>query len=470
MGAELSSATINLLDASRVRFLLNYLPCSPPSPIPIARVLFNADLVNSTSVTERVGDSAWAQLSEQHDTKAREVFSRHGGWEVDKTDGFLVVFERPIDAVRAAFDYHALFRASGALHDAGLMARVGIHFAEVIIRQNPAEQVANGAKPYEVEGLAKPVVGRLMSLAEGGQTLLGRAAFDMARRASVGTDAMPPKTMWLAHGSYEMRENSEAFEVFEVGIEGISPPKPPVESPKVRRVLAAGEAETLSWRPAAGLGIPHRKNWVLRDKLGQGGFGEVWLAEQKKTRNRRVFKFCFDSDHLRALKREVTLFRLLKEKLGDREDIARVIDWNFEGSPYFIEGDYTQGGDVSDWVQRQGGLEANPLATRLELIAQAAEALAAAHSVGILHKDIKPSNILVYQDVHGNPKARLTDFGIGVITDRSRLGIAGVTDTGLTESQLTGNESSRTGTRLFMAPELLEGKTATIRATSMRWA
>jgi serine/threonine protein kinase len=75
-----------------------------------------------------------------------------------------------------------------------------------------------------------------------------------------------------------------------------------------------------------------------------------------------------------------------------------------------------------------------PLATRLELVAQTAQALAAAHSVGILHKDVKPANILVAVDGRGAPRARLTDFGIGLLTDRQGLVDHGITVSGLTES------------------------------------
>src|SRR5439155_924024 len=84
-------------------------------------------------------------------------------------------------------------------------------------------------------------------------------------------------------------------------------------------------------RPAIGLALPSSPHWVVEKKLGEGGFGEVWLARHIKSKAERVFKFCFDAERLRALKREVVLFRLLKEALGDRRDIARVIDWQFDG-------------------------------------------------------------------------------------------------------------------------------------------
>ena len=94
-------------------------------------------------------------------------------------------------------------------------------------------------------------------------------------------------------------------------------------------------------------------------------------------------------------------------------------------------------------------------------MAQVAEALAAAHSVGVLHKDIKPSNILVSERPGGAPRAQLTDFGIGLVQDRSLLQGRNFTVTGFTEHALT---AERAGTRLYMAPELLEGKPPTALA------
>ena len=120
----------------------------------------------------------------------------------------------------------------------------------------------------------------------------------------------------------------------------------------------------------------------------------MWLAAHKTTKEQRAFKFCFEPEHLRALQREVTVFRLLKETLGNRDDIARVLDWEFDEAPYFLEAEYTESGSILDWAEAQGGIQQVPLGTRLELLAQVADALAAAHSVGVLHKDIKPANII----------------------------------------------------------------------------
>ncbi|MDX2176014.1 MAG: protein kinase [Candidatus Sumerlaeia bacterium] len=431
---------------------------------PQFRTLLLTDLVGSTALVERLGDARSGELFARTDRAARDLLAAHNGREIDRTDGFLLLFERPIDAVRFALAHHAALAALGVEAGEPLAARTGIHFAEVVLRENPPADIARGAKPLEVEGLAKPLAARVMSLAEPRQTLLTRAAFDLARRASVGTDAVPGGARWVAHGPYLFKGVEEPIEVFEAGVPGLAPLKAPAGSEKARRGLRPGEEDMLGWRPAPSVAIPGREHWVLAERLGEGGFGEVWLARHAKTKEPRVFKFCFDVERLRGLKREVTLFRLLKETLGDREDIARVIDWSFEAAPFFIESDYTDGGDLLDWAEGQGGLGQVPLAVRLELVAQVAGALGAAHSVGVLHKDIKPSNVLVTARRDG-PRARLADFGIGAVLDRSRLESAGLAETNLTAMSIVASAAgASSGTRMYAAPELLEGKPATIQA------
>lgn len=421
--------------------------------------LLASDLVGSTRLIERLGDDRAAEVFRRHDRMARDLIAEFGGREIDKTDGFLLTFGRPTDAVLYAIEYHDHLAQMSETVGERLEARVGIHVGEVMERANDPADVARGAKPLEVEGLAKPVVARLMSLAAGRQTLLTRGPFDLARRGTLGTRLADRGLSWVAHGAYLAKGLDEAIEVYEVGRTGFAPLTAPAETDKVRRV--PDPDAIVGWRPAPGNEIPGRPNWVVEEKAGVGGFGEVWRAEHKKTGERRVYKFCYDLVKLKALKREVTLVRLLKEELGDRRDIARIIDWNFDQVPYFIESEWTEAGSLDRWITDRGGALEVPLAVRTEIVAQVAEALAAAHSVGVLHKDIKPSNILMTEDGDGAPHAKLTDFGIGLLTDRDRLERAGITSVGFTailDQEDTG------GTQLYMAPELLEGKPATVHA------
>jgi serine/threonine protein kinase/DNA-binding winged helix-turn-helix (wHTH) protein len=300
---------------------------------------------------------------------------------------------------------------------------------------------------------------QLASLAQPTQVLLSRGAFDLVRD---GADGRGDGLAWLAHGPYLFEGMGEPVEVFEVGRIGHSFLKPPPDTNGGRRALRPGDEATLGWRPALALTVPGRNEWTLLDKLGEGGFGEVWLAGHPSG-ERRVFKFCFDASRLRGLKREATLFQILKDELGDRDDIAKVLDWNFEEPPYFLESEYTEGGSLADWGQAAGGIASVPLETRLGLIAQVAEALAAAHSVGVLHKDVKPQNVLITEDAEGKPKARLADFGVGIVRDKSILLGRDFTVTGFTEATKDANRNGG-GTRLYAAPELLEGRSPTTLA------
>ncbi|MGC4003527.1 MAG: protein kinase family protein [Pirellulales bacterium] len=121
-----------------------------------------------------------------------------------------------------------------------------------------------------------------------------------------------------------------------------------------------------------------------------------------------------------------------------------------------MELDYAPLGNLQEWVAAQGGLLRIPLAARLELLARICDAVEAAHSIDVLHKDLKPSNILMYDD-RGAIKPRLCDFGIGVLADLTRLENADITRMGFTQTLLAANESSRTGTRLYTPPECLMG-------------
>lgn len=252
-----------------------------------------------------------------------------------------------------------------------------------------------------------------------------------------------------------------------------------------------------------GMLVPGREGFQLLHPLGQGSRRNVWLARQAKTGLERVFKFATDADGLQLLKREYTLLRVLHKELGARTDIVAVIDAAFSRSPYHLKCEYG-GQDLLAWA---GGpdapLQGMSLPERLALCVQIADAVAAAHGVGVLHKDLKPANVLVRaldqdqdqdQDQTVEParepavqvpagaaegsgptlaqgagggrwQVRLTDFGCGHALDEARLKASGVTLMGLTvAADREGAPSPWSGTPLYWAPELLAGQGATTRS------
>lgn len=438
----------------------------------VVRTLLHLELMVAHGQASGFDESA-ARIQQQHDERLRNLLARHGGVEVAKDAAFVVLFERPADAAACALAHQRLLREWSHGLDHRLRGRAALHLGEMVLCHNPPEHVELGARPLEVEGDVRNLLAQLAALASADQILLTRGAFDLARRASTTSraggadDVMQPEgdadaLRWLAHGRYRVDGQEEPVDLCEVGLRGHAALTPPEDSGAARRLLSPSEERMMGWRPAPGQSIPLRERWKLQDRLGEGGFGEVWLAGHPSG-ERRVFKFCFEADRLRALKREVTLFRLLRDALGHRDDIARILDWQFDSAPFFVESEYSEGGDLVEWATAQGGLEAVPLVTRLELAADLAEALAAAHSVGVLHKDIKPENVLVAQPRDGRPRARLTDFGIGLLTDRERLDTPGFTAMGFTET-LSPAEGSGAGTLGYLAPELMHGQAATVQA------
>jgi DNA-binding winged helix-turn-helix (wHTH) protein len=250
------------------------------------------------------------------------------------------------------------------------------------------------------------------------------------------------------------------------------------------RLMAPVSVQAIASEPAParfdfkpGESPPLRPHWQLSSRLGAGGHGEVWLAHHSKTKEPRVFKFAEGGAALTALKREITLNRLLRETLPGRDDYLRLLDWNFDEPPFFVESEYAASGSLAAWAESQGGWSRIPLATRLDLLAQAAEALAAAHSVGVLHKDLKPTNILVVchserSEESGqiprvarddkNIRIKLADFGSGGVLDPGALEALGITAMGFTQAVRADDTTS--GTPLYLAPEVIAGQPFTVQS------
>ena len=195
--------------------------------------LLFTDVVDSTLLVERLGDARAAQVWAEHDRRARELMVRHHGREIDRTDGFFLLFDVAADAARYALAYH------DALRDLELGARVGIHVGDVTLRKNTADDIARGAKRIEVEGLAKPFAARAMALARGGQTLLSAAA-----RGALGTE-LDIASGLESHGHYRLKGIETPVEIFEVGLRASCAFTPPSDADKAYRVVRAGDL----WRP-----------------------------------------------------------------------------------------------------------------------------------------------------------------------------------------------------------------------------
>ena len=247
------------------------------------RALLLTDVVDSTHVSEVVGDATMAAHWAAHDRAARDLLPVWRGREIDKTDGLLLLFDIAADAVGYALAYHHALAAAGL----PFKARAGIHVGAISLRENSAADVALGAKPIEVEGLAKPVAARVMQAAQGGQTLLSGDA-----RLSLG----PTPLRVQSHGHWRMHGVSEPIELFEVGrAHAPAPFTPPPDQPKAYRVTRQGnlwlplrevkhsvpaERDTFVGRDDELQELAHRLDAGARlvSVLGLGGTGKTRLV------------------------------------------------------------------------------------------------------------------------------------------------------------------------------------------------
>lgn len=419
-------------------------------------VLLFTDIVDSAASKARHGVTAFSEALRIHNSHFERLASEHLNPRTlqNRGDGYFAEASSVAQAVRFALLFQDALR-EGPWNQLRLVARIGIHAGEI-----GALDEKDGVW---IVGPSADLAARITDLALGGQILVTRFPFDEARHFIPEHPPIAgkkvPTLRWLAHGPYLMKGRDEPLEIFEIGAAGLAPLVPPPDSDKAKRAIRTGEEETLGWRPAIGLEIPGRTGWHLTEQLGTGGFGEVWVGKHTKLHQRRAFKFCFDDERLRALKREVTLVRLLRTVLGDRDDIVRLHDLKLDQPPFYLESDLSPHGNLLQWAEKRGGLGALPLQQRIGIVAHTATALAAAHSVGVLHKDIKPANILIFDDAQGEPRPRLVDFGIGTLADPNVLLKQGITGAGFT--RITAQH--RTGMPTYSPPEYLAGRPYTIQ-------
>lgn len=180
--------------------------------------------------------------------------------------------------------------------------------------------------------------------------------------------------------------------------------------------------------------------YKLLQKIGEGGMGEVWMAEQTQPIRRNVALKLVRSSF--SGKKVLARFEAERQALAlmDHQNIASVFDAGAtsSGAPYFVM-ELVRGKSITNYCDEHN----MPVAMRMKLFAQACRAIQHSHQKGVIHRDIKPSNVLV-TEYDGEPCVKVIDFGLAKALDRSNL---------LTEETLFTEFGQVVGTMQYMSPE-----------------
>ncbi|MGC9669549.1 serine/threonine-protein kinase [Planosporangium sp. 12N6] len=201
----------------------------------------------------------------------------------------------------------------------------------------------------------------------------------------------------------------------------------------------AGTPHACSVRVLTPDGTIEDRSYELLEEIGSGAAATVWRGRDRASGREVAVKVL----HEEQVGHPKAVARFLQERsilLALRHDnIVRVRDLiaTPDGMLALVM-DLVHGGSLRGYLAERGTL---PLAEAASLLAQVADGLHAAHLRSVVHRDLKPDNVLVDRGLDGAPRARLTDFGIARVLDQPGLTTAGAV----------------IGTPNYMAPELIEG-------------
>jgi len=195
--------------------------------------------------------------------------------------------------------------------------------------------------------------------------------------------------------------------------------------------------------------FPRFRNYTIVERIGEGGFGVVYKAIHHAKQRTEALKVLFGQTPVRAtyFQNEVRLVARLQHP-----NIATLYEAHLSSLPLYYTMEFVEGQQLDEYLREQRAT----LTGRINILKQVIDAVGYAHDQGVIHRDIKPQNIIV--DAHGHP--RIVDFGIAKKLELSRSAEPG------SEVGETGPESPEgfLGTFGYVAPEQQAGGPIDARA------
>lgn len=360
-------------------------------------VLFT-DIKDSTAFFETHGDVEGLAMVHRHNTLLFPVVERYHG-EVVKTvgDAIMARFDDPRNALRAAIAMQQALRKDneGRPGAKQIHIRIGIHSGKGIIKNNDVYgDVVNTAARVEHE--AKP-----------GEIYISESLTVTARTLGATTgDA----------GETDLKGKAERVRLLTVDWQAFTTPD---LAPAPQRRVGA---------------------YVLLEKIGAGGLGEVWKARDPRLDRVVALKFILP-DRLQSIK---DLLREARTAAAlNHPNIVTVLEVGESDDAAYIAMEFVEGESLRQRMTRSR----LPLDAAVDIVIQVARGLGAAHQHGTVHRDVKPENVMIRVDGY----VKVVDFGVAKVLPWSDAeATAGSTETG----QLAGTFN-------YMSPEQARGQKIT---------
>ena len=377
--------------------------------------IFFTDIVGFSDLTESLGDQSATRLVNRLHKLVAQIVSRDGKGQVIKFigDSVFAVFDSPSQGLSRALEIQRALHQWSASSSQALVPhiRMGLHMGEVLLEKGDQLDIVsrhvNRAR-------------RVMEAADADQILATRVVIEAGKDFIEGVEQ---KHLAIRHyGDYYLK-GVGATELCEIADRQIRHPHPP------GTLEASGpEAMSLERLKLAG--------YEIRERLGEGAFGVAYRALQRETGREVAVKVLSPSIAQRADARKRFATEVTRLHRLQLSGVAQILEDHLEHHPPFFAMELVEGRRLDEAL-----IDRDPMVIA-GVFRDVCITLGRAHAAGVIHCDLKPSNILVDSEDH----PVVLDFGLSLLVDEPAV-------------TTTGSSSELMGTPTYMAPEqMTEGK------------